>query len=191
MNSPEDRSWVLEALRRARRPAEETTAETLEENLRWLIQVAHPEAAASEALRQRVHALALFRSARPRGRLRRAPAGARLRRRRSFRDNARAWEAPEGGLREREEDMLDLLLLADFRRLPDDVRLRREVHQWLQDFLARLPELEREALQLQMADNRSIPEIARIMDLPEAEVHQLLRQARSAFLRYRQNYLDE
>src|SRR5262245_36485935 len=58
MNEPNEHERIVEVLKRAHRPAEEVTPESLEENLRWLLRVAAPERTASEALRQRVQGLA-------------------------------------------------------------------------------------------------------------------------------------
>lgn len=49
---------IIEILKQARRPDEEITPDSVEENLRWLIHAAMPEENASVALRERVRAIA-------------------------------------------------------------------------------------------------------------------------------------
>jgi hypothetical protein len=65
MIQPDEHERVLELLRAARRPEAEITPEHVEENLRWLIRTMLPEAKASDALRERVRAMADARRARP------------------------------------------------------------------------------------------------------------------------------
>lgn len=55
--NPNDQERVLNILHQNQRPDTEISPASLEENLRWLAEVALPEAEASEALRQRVHEL--------------------------------------------------------------------------------------------------------------------------------------
>src|SRR3989442_8571165 len=81
MNEPNEHERVIQLLREARLPAEEITPEHLEENLRWLVRLARPEAQAPEQLRERVQALAAAQRARRPSRLARflaaPPAGRR------------------------------------------------------------------------------------------------------------------
>jgi hypothetical protein len=65
MNEPDEHEQVVELLKRAQRPEAEVTPEHLEENLRWLVRATRPEAKASEALRERVRAIAAGRRVRP------------------------------------------------------------------------------------------------------------------------------
>jgi len=58
MSEHNDHDQVIEILKQARRPAGEITPETREENLRWLIRTGIPEEEPSEALRERVLAIA-------------------------------------------------------------------------------------------------------------------------------------
>jgi hypothetical protein len=57
MSGPGEHERLVKLLKAARRPEGENTAETLEENLRWLVREAMPRDRASDALRQRVQAL--------------------------------------------------------------------------------------------------------------------------------------
>jgi hypothetical protein len=66
MNQPTEHERIVEILTAARRPEGETTQETLEENLRWLVHEAVPQDKASEALRQRVQAMTAAHRTRPR-----------------------------------------------------------------------------------------------------------------------------
>src|SRR5207244_478363 len=66
MNQPADDERIVEILTAARRPEGETTPETLEENLRWLVHEAMPQDKASVALRRRVQAMTAAHRTRPR-----------------------------------------------------------------------------------------------------------------------------
>jgi hypothetical protein len=57
MSEPNKYERIAESLKQARRLEADITPESMEENLRWLVQLAVPEVPASEALRQRVQAL--------------------------------------------------------------------------------------------------------------------------------------
>jgi RNA polymerase sigma factor (sigma-70 family) len=173
---------LLKLLIQARRPEEEVTPESLEENLRWLVRLAVPEVGASEALRQRVRTLAalprFWRWQRP------------LRffgedRRRFPAEPEEQWPRTRWGERfaGREAQLLQLLLAADVHLLPEDPLLREEAQEVMRQLLEWLPEPQREALLLQVRHGLSLQEVAQVMGLSEAQTSALLRQARTFVFR--------
>jgi RNA polymerase sigma factor (sigma-70 family) len=80
--------------------------------------------------------------------------------------------------------MLQLLLSADIRLLPEDVLLRAEAQELMRRLLERLPEPQQEALLLQVRHALSLREIAQVMGLSEVETSELLQQARTFLFRH-------
>jgi RNA polymerase sigma factor (sigma-70 family) len=173
---------VIKILKRARRSEEEITPESLEENLRWLVRVAVPEVGASDALRQRVRTLAVL----PRfWRWERPPRLFGEDRRRLPAGPEELWLRTQWSERfdGREEQLLQLLLTADVRLLPEDALLREEAQEVVRQLMEWLPEPQREALLLQVRHGLSLREIAQVMGLSEAQTSALLRQARTFVFR--------
>jgi RNA polymerase sigma factor (sigma-70 family) len=190
MSTFDRHSWVIALLKQARRPSAEVTLAHLEENLRWLVQMAVPDVPASALLRQRVRALGgeasfwqrwwpiRFRGEGPAGRLASA---------------STEWPAParrEELFSEQEQQTLRLLLTADVRQLPEDARLHSDAREVMRELLARLPEPQREALLLQVRHGLTLPEIAQILGHSEAETRELLQQARAAIFQYGSTHFE-
>lgn len=162
----QDRSAeAVHILLRVRPAGSRSTPERLEANLRWLLQVAMPEAKASEALLQRVRALAAAHHARLDAQ-RQVPAGP---------------QCPDGAavtLTDSERQFLSLLLTADLDQLPESGIVQAEARLLTERLLNELPGPLREALLLQLVQGLSVPDIARVLACSEQEVEGLLEQAR-------------
>jgi DNA-directed RNA polymerase specialized sigma24 family protein len=171
---------IVAILEQARRPEEEVTPESMEENLRWLIHLAAPEVPASEALRQRVWALTVVRRLSGSWRSERSTPQARHRSVRLDPEALWGWERRTEVFTRREKQILHLLLAADIRQLPKDALLLEEAREAMRQLLERLPEPEREALLLQVRHGLSIREIAEVMSQTEAQAYGLLQQVRAA-----------
>jgi RNA polymerase sigma factor (sigma-70 family) len=180
MDIIEQHERIMAILEQARRPEEEVTLETLEENLQWLVWLAAPEVPASGVLRQRVRAMTMIRrlwgSWSPVRSSRDAPYG----RLRADPEEPWGWERRSEVFTRREHQILRLLLAADIRQLPEDALLREEARQVMRQLLERLPEPQREALLLQVRHGLSIREIAQVMGQSETQIYDLLQQVRSA-----------
>ena len=107
------------------------------------------------------------------------------------RDRTRRREVSEGELSEWQRETLGLLLEVDIGQLPEDAVLREEARAVMRQLLGRLPELQREALLLQVRHGRSIREIAQILDRSEAAANSLLQRARATIFRYGRSYFQE
>lgn len=161
-------------LRQVRRSAEQPTPERLEENLRWLMRVAMPTVKASDALRERVRAIAdAHRDW--------------LASEQASHEALKEWKGLESVLRQPEREALALLLTADLRRLAEDPFLCEEAQSVMRRLLAALPEPLREALLLQVIQGLSTTEIAHVLGCPEGETAVLLHQARTSIFRQVEN----
>ena len=89
---------------------------------------------------------------------------------------------------ERQREMLGLLFAADTRQLPEKVALRHEAQEVMRQLLSSLPELQREALLLQVEQNLSIREIAKVLGRTEAATNSLLQRGRASIFREGQQY---
>ena len=179
-NAPNRRARVIERLRSARRPEGEPAPQRREENLRWLLHAAMPAQIAPTALRQRVRILASIDRLWPgswAGRFLAALLARLCRRGREQRGNR---EQPDGASAGSDQALLQLLLTADVRRLSEDACVRAEARRVMRRVLARLPDLERESLLLQVVQGLSVTEVARVLARSEAEIESLLLQARAA-----------
>ena len=97
-------------------------------------------------------------------------------------------EVPEAEMTTRERETLDLLLIVDPRQLPEDASLRQEAHGVMRQLLSGLPELQREALLLQVEQNLSVREIAKVLGRSEASANSLLQRGRASIFRQGQDY---
>lgn len=185
MNVSEDRERVLETLRRARQPETQVTPESLERNLRWLVRLATPKAVAPVTLRQRVQTLVAFTS----GRLHLGCRRIGVERRRGFRGsqpgsvrrNRRSRDGISGQLPTKpaaqDNELLELLLTVEVSQLHQE-EVWEVASPFVRHCLVGLPELQREALQLQLVHELSVSEIAAVIGQSEREILGLLRAAR-------------
>jgi RNA polymerase sigma-70 factor (ECF subfamily) len=97
-------------------------------------------------------------------------------------------ELPESELTERERETLELLLTVDSRQLPEDVALSQEAQGVMRQLLSGLPEPQREALLLQVEQDLSIREIAKVLGRSEAAADSLLQRGRATIFRQGQDY---
>jgi RNA polymerase sigma-70 factor, ECF subfamily len=98
------------------------------------------------------------------------------------------WELREAELTVQQRETLGLLFAADIRQLPESAALRREAQEVMRQLLVRLPEPQREALLLQVDQNLSIREIAKVLGRSEAATNSLLERGRATLFRQGQQY---
>jgi RNA polymerase sigma-70 factor, ECF subfamily len=115
--------------------------------------------------------------------------------RRKIADSARRLrhrrELLDTDLSEEERQAVALLLASDAGQLPEEALQHAEARQVMRKLLAALPELQREVLLLQVVDDLSIREIARVIGRSVAAANSLLQRARAALYRHGRSYFIE
>jgi RNA polymerase sigma-70 factor (ECF subfamily) len=113
---------------------------------------------------------------------------------RKIAEATRRWRRKERGelleaeLTERERETLGHLFTVDPRQLPEDAALRKEAQDVMRELLSALPEPQREALLLQVEQNLSVREIAKVLGRSQAATDSLLRRGRASIFRQGQDY---
>jgi RNA polymerase sigma-70 factor, ECF subfamily len=115
--------------------------------------------------------------------------------RRKIADSARRLrcrrELLDTDLNDEERRAVSLLLATDVGQLPEEALQHTEARQVMRKLLAALPEMQREVLLLQVVDDLSIREIARVIGRSEAAANSLLQRARAALYRHGRGYFVE
>lgn len=172
----DERPRLIAVLRQARRPGAERELEHLEENVRWLVRMGMPRAAAPWGLRWRIRILVMLRSYGED-----APLLRWLTQWGSFSGRGE-WRPGQPGKRRaphrNDQELLALLLTVNVGALPEDLPLRAEAQRVVREVLDGMSELHREALLLHWGEQLPVADIAAVMRCPEPLAERLLREVR-------------